>query len=167
MSNSTPKNSTSPRVIEADINSSVEIAATRAQIFAVISDHEGTPGWVDKVKEVRLLQEGRPRNGLGAIREVNFKPLLWTTVQEKILRYEENEGYDYAVQGGMPGMLDHLGRFELSDQADGTVRVDWKVHFKFSKSHWFSLFIRSFSKSFKKVQEQGLQALKAQLEQAT
>ena len=165
MPHSSEQNTSPGRIIEADLNSSIEIAAARSAIFAVVSDHEGTPSWVEKVKEVKLLQEGSPRNGLGAIREVNFKPLLWTTVQEKIIRYEEGQGFDYAVQGGMPGMIEHLGRFELSGLANGMVRVDWKVHFKFSKSHWFSLFIRSFSKSFKKVQEQGLKTLKAQLEQ--
>lgn len=161
---STPIMSSKSAIVELDINSSIEIKASRDAVFAIVSDHVGTPNWVDKVKQVNLLKEGKTRNGLGAIREVNFKPALWTTVQEEIVSFKEDDHFHYKVISKMPGMVDHLGAFQLTDLGAGSLRLEWKVYFAFKRKHWFRLFSKSFSKSFKSVQEKGLKTLKEQLE---
>lgn len=150
--------------IVVDIQSSIQVAASAQAIFGTVSDHVGTPTWVDKVKKVILQEEGTPPNGLGAVREVHFKPLLWTNVREEIVRFEENEGYSYKIRSGMPGLADHEGTWEIKALPDGKHEVSWKVHFEFRKGHWFRWFLGSFARQFKAVQEEALQSLKNTLE---
>lgn len=146
-----------------EINSSIAIRATKEEIFQVVSDHEGTPNWVDEVKCIKLIKEGTPKNGKGAIREVHFKPLLWNTVQERIIHFEPNTEYQYKVVK-MPGLKDHLGTFYLEDTATDLITLRWTVHMEFKKYHPFSLFANKFKRDFKIVQEKGFQKLKERLE---
>src|SRR5882762_5242250 len=88
---------------------STEIDAPQAAVWARVSDHEGTPGWVDAVKRVTLTQDGTPRNGVGAVRVVEFKPLLWTSIHERITRFEAPHAFDYVLFKGMPALVSHLG----------------------------------------------------------
>lgn len=152
------------KTVSKDVNSSITINASKTDIFNIISDHEGTPNWVHKVKKVTLKKEGQPKNGVGAMREVVFRPMLWTTVQEEILSYDQNESFTYRIAEGMPGLVDHLGKWSLESTSDGKTKVTWAVHFDFSKRHIFSWFVGSFAKSFKKVQEEALNQLKENLE---
>ncbi|MGH1339051.1 MAG: SRPBCC family protein [Aureispira sp.] len=149
--------------ISKEINSSITIQATKEDVFKVISNHVGTPTWVMEVEEVKLLKEGTPKNGVGAIREVNFRPKLWATVQEEIVAYEENKGFQYKVLQ-MPGLIDHLGIFEVVETSNNETTVSWKVSMTFKKFHFFSLFVNKFAKDFKKVQVNGLEYLKKELE---
>lgn len=149
--------------IQTNINSSITIKASKEAIHKIISNHVGTPTWVKEVKEVKLLKEGTPTNGLGAIREVNFRPAFWTTVQEEIVAYEENEGFQYKVLK-MPGLINHLGVWELIEKPNGGVTVHWNVYMEFKKFHIFGLFINKFGRDFKKVQINALSFLKETLE---
>ena len=150
--------------IAVDVDSFVVIKASEAAVFAVITDHPGTPNWVKNVNKVTVLKDGSPHHGKGTIREVDFKPRFWTTVTEEVMTYQKDSHFEYRIVKGMPGLLAHLGRMELTDQGDGAVRLDWKVHFEFKKMHWFRLFLGSFQKQFKATQEAGLGLLKQQLE---
>lgn len=152
------------KTIPIKIESSVLIQADPSSIFAIVSNHEGTPDWVDKVKKVKLLKTGTPKNGLGAIREVHFKPLLWGAAREEIVAYEQDSHFHYKVISSLPGMIDHLGMFQLTPQSDGMVKVEWKIHFVFKQKHWFRYFLKSFAKQFKAVQEDAFAVLKGQLE---
>ncbi len=59
-----------------EIRVSADISAAQTRVWERVSNHEDTPSWVDAVKHVELSRPGSPRNGLGAIRVVEFKPLL-------------------------------------------------------------------------------------------
>ncbi|MEM7037898.1 MAG: SRPBCC family protein [Bacteroidota bacterium] len=143
------------------VQSSIEIAAPAAQIFTIISDHEGTPNWVSDVKKVVLAKPGNGnKNGKGAMRRVTFRPVLWSTVDEEILTFEEGKGYTYRIMKGMPGLLDHLGQWELEESA-GVTKVTWTVGFDFKVWHWFRPFHGNFVGTFKGVQEKALAGLKS------
>jgi len=154
------------RTIDANCHASIQIKAAIEDIFTVLSDHEGTPNWVEDVKSVKLLKEGSPKNGVPAIREVNFKPMFWATVQEEIIYYVKDEGYQYKILK-MAGVADHLGTWSLTQEEYGNVKVSWDIHFKFKKIHWFRLIIPIFIPAFKKVQEKALLSLKNLLEKSS
>ena len=153
-------------VVEINLNSSIQIKSSAETIFEVVSNHVGTPNWVEKVKHVSLLKDGKTVNGLGTIRKVVFKPLFWTTVEEEVVSYTENEHFHYKVISKMPGLIEHLGKWEVVPMENDIVEVHWKVYFKFKKKHWFKFFMNSFSESFKSVQEEALAKLKEQLAKA-
>ncbi len=149
--------------MKVNINSSITIDASKEAIFSIVSDHEGTDNWVDEVKSVKLIKKGTPKNGLGAIRRVDFKPMFWTSVNEKIVLFKENQEYHYKVIK-MPGVSDHLGIFSLEENGNNQTTVHWKVYLEFKKYHFMRLLSGKFGKDFKAVQESGLLKLKKQLE---
>lgn len=163
--NAQKKHSQKMKTIERNINSEILIKAPKEAIFKIVSDHEGTHKWIEKVKKIRLLKKGTPKNGKGAIREVNFKPMTWTTVQEEIVVYQEDSHFHYKIQSKMPGLVDHLGVWRLEETEDGHTKVFWEVKMEYKKGHWFTWFEKGFAKQFKKVQHQALNQLKKDLEE--
>lgn len=153
-----------PKTVSQDLQAHLTISASKAAIFAIISDHVGTPNWVAEVGEVKLLKAGNPKNGEGAIREVHFRPKFWTTVQERIVAYTENEGFQYKIISKMPGVADHLGEWKLEDAGAGKTKVTWAVHFDFKRYHWFRLLGKKFAADFGSVQNNALQQLKKTVE---
>ena len=153
------------KTIEVQIKSSIDITSPKEKIFEIIIDHEEISNWVMEVKKVQLIKKGKPKNGLGAIREVDFKPMFWTTIQEEIVFYEENNGYKYKIISYMPGVVDHLGTWTCSKNENGDITVTWNVFLELKKSHWFTLFAsKKFARDFKQVQENALTYLKKSLE---
>ncbi len=143
-----------------DTSAQIAIRSSKASIFSIIAEHEQTPAWVSEVEKVRLLKDGSPKNGLGAIREVTFRPKLWTTVKEEIIAFTPHDGYQYKIIEGMPGLVDHLGQWSLENTADQKVLVTWKVHFEFKSFHWFRPFLSSFIKTFSDIQFSALDSLR-------
>ena len=146
-----------------NLSVSVDIDAPAAKVWARVQDHENTHTWVDAVKHVTLEQPGTPRNGLDAIRRVAFKPLMWSTVREHIVRYEEGRTFEYKVISGMAGLNDHLGKVRVDPLGDGRSRLTWSVMFDF-KLIPFGLISKSFIATFTAVLQAGLASLKQQLE---
>jgi hypothetical protein len=142
-----------------------EIAAPQAAVWERISEHEDTPSWVDEAKRVTLTREGAPeRNGLGAIRVVEFKPRLWTTIHEEITRFEPPHTFEYVLFKGMPGLRDHLGRLVVDDLGDERSRLRWEVDFEFRTVHPFRPLVPSFVRDFEGVLQKAVENLKGQLE---
>lgn len=149
------------------IRVSVDIDATQAAVWERVSDHEDTPSWVEAVKRVTLAQSGTPRNGLGAVRVVRFKPALWTTIHERITRFEPPHAFDYVLFKGMPALASHLGRISVDDLGRDRARLNWDVDFVFRTIHPFRLFLPSFLREFETVLRAAVANLKAQLEDGT
>jgi ribosome-associated toxin RatA of RatAB toxin-antitoxin module len=138
---------------------------SKKEIFRIIAEHEKTGDWLNNVKQVVLLKEGSPSNGVGAIREVTFKPKLWSTIEEEIFLYDQDNTYSYRIIKGMPGLLKHKGTWTLNSIENGKTEVIWTVYFEFKKYHWFSLFLKNFITTFNKVQVDALEDLDAFLGQ--
>ena len=141
-----------------------EIDAAPAAVWARVSEHEDTPGWVDAAKRVTLSREGAPeRNGLGAVRVVEFKPRLWSTIHEEIVRFDPPHAFDYVLFKGMPGLRDHLGTVAVDDLGDGRSRLRWEVDFEFRTVHPFRPFVPSFVRDFGGVLKRAVTDLEGQL----
>jgi uncharacterized protein YndB with AHSA1/START domain len=142
-----------------------EIAAPPAAVWDRISEHEDTPSWVEAARRVRLVRPGTPsRNGVGAVRVVEFKPRLWSDVHERITRFEPPRTFEYVLFEGMPGLRDHLGKLIVDDLGDSRSRLRWEVDFEFRRVHPFRLFLPTFMRDFETVLSRAVGELQAQLE---
>ena len=147
-----------------EVRVGTEIAAPPAAVWDRISEHEDTPSWVEAARRVTLTRAGTPRNGVGAIRVVEFKPRLWSDVREEITRFEPPRTFEYVLFEGMPGLRDHLGRLIVDDLGGDRSRLRWEVDFEFARVHPFRLFLPTFLRDFETVLSRGVESLKGQLE---
>ena len=97
------------------------------------------------------------------MRQVAFKPRLWTTVRERIIEHRPRERFHYVVFAGMPGLLAHEGRVIVEPSGAGT-KLRWEVDFRFRSLHWFRMIVPSFIRQFEAVLQGGVTELKRQLE---
>ncbi len=148
----------------ASIRVSTDISAPQGAVWERVCQHEDTASWVAAVKAVTLTREGTPRNGLGAIRVVQFKPALWTDIHEEITAWNPPHSFEYVLFKGMPGLLSHLGRVSVEAVAPDRSRLHWDVDFVFRTWHPFRLVLPSFLRDFEAVLTAAGQNLKAQLE---
>lgn len=147
-----------------EVRVAAEMAAPPQAVWDRISEHEQTPTWVEAARRVTLTREGAPRNGVGAIRVVEFKPRLWSDVREEITRFEPPRTFEYVLFEGMPALRDHLGRLIVDDLGDGRSRLRWEVDFEFARVHPFRLFLPTFLRDFETVLSRGVNALAGQFE---
>jgi uncharacterized protein YndB with AHSA1/START domain len=96
------------------------VYAPRELVFERLTNHEDMRNWPG-VGDCRLVAEGSPRNGLGAVRAVKSRGL---TLHEKVVRFDPPTGYDYKIIKGLP--VDHLGTVRLEDSGSG-VRINWTI----------------------------------------
>lgn len=142
----------------------VEIAAPAQAVWARVSDHEATPTWVKVAKKVTLTRDGKPRGGLGAIRVVQFKPLLWSTVTEEVVYFDPPHQFHYVVRKGTPGLRDHLGKVIVEDLGGGRTRLRWEVDFMFKQFHLLHFMVPRITRDFGAAIAAGVDTLKQQME---
>jgi uncharacterized membrane protein len=160
MSEAAPGRGTSSHEVRVGI----EIAAPATAVWERVSEHEDTPSWVDAAKSVTLTRPGTPRNGVGAVRVVRFKPRLWSTIHEEITRFEAPRTFEYVLFKGMPGLASHLGSVSVDDLGPGRSRLRWEVDFVFRTLHPFRPFVPGFVRDFEAVLARAVANLKGQLE---
>jgi uncharacterized protein YndB with AHSA1/START domain len=97
------------------------IRAPIAKVFARFTDHEGMASWPG-ISGCRLVKEGMPRNGVGAVRRV--KAGGGVTLDEEVVLYEEPTALDYTIIRGLP--VKHRGQLRFAE-VDGGVQVTWTV----------------------------------------
>jgi uncharacterized protein YndB with AHSA1/START domain len=73
------------------------------------------------VRSCRLVVEGKPRNGVGAVREVSAGGLV---LLEEVVEFEPPHRLVYTIIKGLP--VRHRGTIELREQ-DGATVVEWRV----------------------------------------
>src|SRR5262249_55346475 len=105
---------------EHGVERHIRIRAPIERVFERLTDHEDMRRWPG-VSACRLITEGTPRNGLGAVRRISVYGL---TLDEAVVRFEPPHRYDYSIVRGLP--VDHLGTVELSAQG-ATTEVRWRV----------------------------------------
>lgn len=103
-----------------NVDATAVIRAPIGRVFEFLADHEGMATWPG-VKASRVVTEGEPRNGLGAIRRITAGGI---TLDEKIVRWDPPHGYDYTIIKGLP--VKHLGTVKLTETPAGVV-VSWNV----------------------------------------
>jgi hypothetical protein len=102
------------------VSKKLRVAAPIDLVFQRLVDHEAMSEWPG-IASCRLVREGVPRNGLGAVREVKARGL---TLLEEVVHYEPPLRYDYRITKGLP--VDHLGTVRLSPM-EGGVELSWEV----------------------------------------
>ena len=105
---------------QAQVSKKLHIQAPIELVFERLVDHEAMSDWPG-IASCRLVREGAPRNGLGAVRQVKARGL---TLLEEIVHYEPPLRYDYRITKGLP--VDHLGSVRLS-ATEGGVELAWEV----------------------------------------
>ena len=94
------------------------VAATPAQVWAVLSDHEGMSTWGPGVK-VSLTRHGDfERNGAGAQRTIRTAPLVPPMVEE-VVDFEPDKRLSYRGVSGVP-FRNYLGEVQLRPAGSGT-----------------------------------------------
>jgi hypothetical protein len=141
-----------------------EIAVPVQAVWARVSDHEATPTWVKVVKKVTLIRDGKPRGGLGAVRVVQFRPLLWTAATEEVTCFDPPHQFHYVVRKGMPGLRDHLGKVIVEDLGGMRSRLRWEIDFMFKRFHPIRFMVPRIMQDFGAGIAAGIDTLKAQLE---
>ena len=101
------------------------IHAPIEDVWDRLSDHEGYVRYTD-LRAVRMRQEGRPhRNGVGAVREMDFGP---TVLVERIERFDPPSCLEYRIIESRLPLEHHGGRIELRQRGEGT-EVHWVSRF--------------------------------------
>jgi len=132
----------------------VEIAAPVEAVFEQLTDHEAMSDWPG-ISRVELVEEGRPRNGLGAVREINARGFK---MQEKVVNWDPPHRLAYTICKGLP--VDHLGVVVLTPQGDGT-KLTWEITIE---NPW-PLFARALGAALKRTLPGGIAHLKRTVEQ--
>ena len=102
------------------IHEEARIAAPIEAVWERLTDHEGMSDWPG-VGSCRLVRDGTPRNGLGAVREIKARGL---TLLEEIVVWQPPERFEYTITKGLP--VDHRGIVQLARDGDAT-RVTWNI----------------------------------------
>jgi len=91
-----------------------------AAVFDELSDHEGMTDWPG-IQTCRLVAEGDPRNGVGAVREVRA---LGLRLLEEVVEFEPPTRMAYTITKGLP--VEHRGELTLTER-DGRTELRWRV----------------------------------------
>jgi hypothetical protein len=102
------------------VEARVFVNAPIDHVFERITDHEAMRAWPG-IGACRLVVEGTPRNGLGAVRRIRA---MGITLDEEVVHYERPVGYDYSIIRGLP--VEHRGVVRLAE-IGGRVEVLWRV----------------------------------------
>ena len=105
---------------QAHISKKLRIQAPIELLFERLVDHDAMSDWPG-VTSCRVVRDGTPRNGLGAVRQVKTHGL---TLLEEVVHYEPPFRYDYQITKGLP--VDHLGSVRLAPTED-VVELSWQV----------------------------------------
>jgi uncharacterized protein YndB with AHSA1/START domain len=102
---------TAPIIIE----STEQVAATRAEVWAVICDHERWPEWFGSLSAVRSTST--PSTGVGSTREVKLNGGL--TFQEEFIAWDEPERWAFTgIEGPAPfkSLVERITLTEIDPQ---------------------------------------------------
>ena len=102
------------------VTETLHIEAPPELVFDRLADHEAMADWPG-IKSCRLVVEGTPRNGLGAVRRIQAGGV---TLDEEIVHFEPPHRMDYSIIRGLP--VKHLGSVTLRGSRGGTELI-WQV----------------------------------------
>ncbi len=98
----------------------LQIRASIESVFARLTDHESMGDWPG-VSSAKLLVQGQPKNGMGAVRVLRARGL---SIHEKVVHFDPPNRYDYQIIKGLP--VRHLGSVRLTQEGE-LVTVHWEV----------------------------------------
>ncbi len=114
------------------VSITLQISAPIDLVWREFIVHENMPSWAD-VKSVMLAKEGSSdRNGLGAIRHVEFYG--GRVLIEEIVHFVDLQEMHYCVTSGIPGCKYHLGKIFFKALDENKTQLDWYIDVDF---HWY------------------------------
>jgi hypothetical protein len=105
---------------EGHVRLNASVRAPIGVVFERVSDHDDVAHWPG-VSGARLIKEGTPRNGVGAVREVRH---VFFSIYEEVVAFEPPRRFEYSIIKGMP--ITHRGTFSLSEK-EGVVELVWEI----------------------------------------
>lgn len=114
-----------PELDNQRVESSISIAATPKQVFAVLADHDGMSEWAGLGK-IYLDKPGTPEKSGRFAERVVASPL--GNVREQITEWTPGQGYRYRIIGKSP-FVGYWGHVQLIAQGKET-HVDWVMRFR-------------------------------------
>lgn len=100
------------------------VAASPAQVWAVVADHEGMSKWGPGIKATVIRGGELEHNGVGAQRRVQALPLAPAFVEE-VTEFEPEQKLSYTAVSGIP-FRNYAGTVELTPVGDDT-EISWTV----------------------------------------
>jgi hypothetical protein len=88
----------------------------------------------------------------------------WSTIHERITRFEPPHSFDYVLFKGMPALRSHSGTVSVDHLSPDRSRLNWNVDFVFRTVHPFRLLLPSFLRQFEGVLPAGVENLRGQLQ---
>jgi uncharacterized membrane protein len=144
-----------PYVIE--VHKTISVEAPIEQAFALLSNLERLPRFLDHVSAVQVADDGRSRwkvRGPAAI-PVSFEAKLTRVVPNRMLAWRTTRGF--AVR--------HEGAIHFEQQADGKTRLDLRLSYSPMAGLLGHAFAKMFGVDPKRALDEDLARLKSQLEE--
>lgn len=138
-------------------SASAEIAASPAEVWAVLADHESWPEWFEAVEQVTVTGE---RSGVGARRRVQLRGL---TVDEEFVAWDVGERFAFTGVAASRRPFESLTeRITIEDLGADRCRVTYTQ--AFAPSWWFALPLRGLAGKFRRNLVAALAALGRRVE---
>lgn len=106
---------------QSRVEARIGVSGPIERVFERLTDHEAMADWPG-VQACRLVAQGQPRNGLGAVRRITVAGL---TLDEEVVLYQPPRRFDYRIIRGLP--IEHHASVRLSEDGGGGVTIDWQI----------------------------------------
>lgn len=141
-----------------------EIDAPQQQTWDAIIDHERMGDWLTPLEGVQLLRQGKPKNGMGAIRVLMLPIGEFANVHERVVFFNPPHSYQYEITKGVPGLVYHLGQVRVHSNGKNASIVEWTIDLEFKNLHPIRIVAAGIVKGLEFGVKSGLNNLKKQLE---
>ncbi|MCP4442830.1 MAG: SRPBCC family protein [Aureispira sp.] len=141
-----------------------EIDAPQQVVWEAAIDHEGMADWLEPLEAVQLLRDGKPKNGMGAIRVLMAPIGEFANVHERVIYFNPPHSYQYEITKGVPGLEYHLGQVRVHSNGRAASIIEWTIDFEFKYLHPMIIAAPAIVKGLEYGLELGLAKLRRQLE---
>ncbi|MEM7573896.1 MAG: SRPBCC family protein [Bacteroidota bacterium] len=119
-----PHPSSQPTTAPLQISVTQQVNASPTAVWEVLRQHQLMTSWMPLINRV----DPPSVDGVGSERVCNFGG---DELHEKIVDWQPGVGYAYRIQNKAGRFFkDHLGRFTIEAQEDGTSLVRWEQYFR-------------------------------------
>lgn len=105
------------------IRATRELAASPAEVFTALCDHERWPEWFDALSKVERF--GEPSEGVGSKRRVFIGSLV--QADEEFNAWEPNEAWGFTITKAPPGLRSMNERVTIEPVGDDRCRVTYTM----------------------------------------
>jgi len=141
-----------------------EFDVSQEVLWEAATDHEGMSEWLERLEGVRLLRDGEPKNGMGAIRVLMLPIGEFANVHERVIYFDPPHSYQYEITKGVPGLEHHLGQVRVHRNGESASILEWTIDLEFKYIHPIIIVAPAVVKGLEFGLKKGLKKLKQILE---